>query len=444
MRCGSSYHSRQSADGAVYSVTGVAIPEGQRGSDGIEDFENLLEANYDQHRLQPPRNMRQKSPNTLSRSGAEKDVDDLLDRDYSQFDSVTLTQFMIGSIPRSRTSAMVPPLGRATDVNYAPIPSPRAAGNRLGYTTSPLAPGLWSVPPYDPMNDIHLPARSSQGFGALSRLHDEPVDPDLMLQYVNPEYGQDTPSPAPAVGSPPPQMARKSLGSPTASRSNRKPAAPAPLEDDVPSYSDKPNSSRQAKGKQRATPEEDEDVPINQSSRKTLTGEQYPVREDLEAEAGKAPYSHSSRTPRTYGGGRDREAPPIDEEPLFLDEPQEAPLDSPKKGAGGDYYEEGDDFHPPDEGEFAEPPHSASERGEGESEDEAPPKKTKSKPKIKEKDTVKSKKKRPLEDGAESPVQSKRAKSTSVRPSSRARSKTPVGEESYLEGLFDGLSQISR
>lgn len=404
------------------TVTGVAIPEGQRGSDGIEDFENLLEANYDQNRpLQLPRNMRQKSPNTLSKSapsGTEKDVNNSLDR----------------PVPRSRpSSAMGPPSARATDVNYAPIPSPRAATSRLGYATTPLVSGLRNAPPYDPTNDLQLPTRSSQGFGALGRYQDEPVDSETVMdQYVNYEYG-DTPSPAPDVDSSPPQVARKSLVSPNASRSNRKSAAPGPSDENAPEYSDKPPSSRQAKGNPRATPE-GESTPVNQPPRKSIARDRdaEEVEQDLEPEAEQAPYS---RTPRRYGGERDQVSPPFDEAAPPDDGDQQDPLlDYQDAGAeGGEYYEEGDEFPPPDGGRYAEPPRSVSERSDGESEVEAPPKKPKSK--VKEKEAQKSKKKRPLEDGEDSPVQTKRAKSTSIRPSSRARSKTPMADESYLEEI---------
>jgi len=50
-------------------LTGVAIPEAPRGSDGIEDFENLLESGYDSVKpSQQPRNIRHKSPNGLSKN----------------------------------------------------------------------------------------------------------------------------------------------------------------------------------------------------------------------------------------------------------------------------------------------------------------------------------------------------------------------------------------
>jgi hypothetical protein len=53
----------------ITSLTGVAIPEAPRGSDGIEDFENLLESGYDSVKpSQQLRNTRHRSPNGVSNS----------------------------------------------------------------------------------------------------------------------------------------------------------------------------------------------------------------------------------------------------------------------------------------------------------------------------------------------------------------------------------------
>lgn len=61
-------------------MTGVAIPEAPRGSDGIEDFENLLESGYDSARPpQQTRNIRNKSPNGAAKSAnllSEKGLND--------------------------------------------------------------------------------------------------------------------------------------------------------------------------------------------------------------------------------------------------------------------------------------------------------------------------------------------------------------------------------
>ncbi|KAG8860183.1 hypothetical protein FRB91_004576 [Serendipita sp. 411] len=415
--------------------TGVPIPEVQRGSDGIEDFENLLETTYEPNRLsQHPRNTRQKTPNGVAKSAnyqSERAPDEFLER----------------PVPRSKpSSAMGPRSLRTTEADYVPLPSPRSTINRLDQPTNLLSSALRArSPPYDPTSLQYSASRSSQGFGALSRYQDEQVDPETVMEaYIDYDGGlnadQDSPSPPPAVHSSPPQVSRKSLlPSPSLTRS-RKSVAPQTEEENAANdnRTSSPSISRHAKGKQRAAEERENPVipssKVNGKSRSEAIDDEPTREEDTPLNS-----PNKSLEARLSGNGDQFRLPDDEVEPRSGDEgepPNEVEVEVPRDDY--DYGEQIDDgggapADPAEEEGQEEPPASRSEHSDAESEEAPPPK---GKKKGKEKGSDEKKKKRSREDDDDPPRQKKKPKSTAAKPPSRAKSKTPgPDEDSWIEPL---------
>ncbi|KAG8865765.1 hypothetical protein FRC20_009507 [Serendipita sp. 405] len=346
--------------------TGVPIPEVQRGSDGIEDFENLLETTYEPNRLsQHPRNTRQKTPNGVAKSAnyqSERAPDEFLER----------------PVPRSKpSSAMGPRSLRTTEADYVPLPSPRSTINRLDQPTNLLSSALRArSPPYDPTSLQYSASRSSQGFGALSRYQDEQVDPETVMEaYIDYDGGlnadQDSPSPPPAVHSSPPQVSRKSLlPSPSLTRS-RKSVAPQTEEENAANdnRTSSPSISRHAKGKQRAAEERENPVipssKVNGKSRSEAIDDEPTREEDTPLNS-----PNKSLEARLSGNGDQFRLPDDEVEPRSGDEgepPNEVEVEVPRDDY--DYGEQIDDgggapADPAEEEGQEEPPASRSEHSD--------------------------------------------------------------------------------
>ncbi|KAG8836336.1 hypothetical protein FRC17_005622 [Serendipita sp. 399] len=430
-----------------FSNTGVPIPEVERGSDGIEDFKSLLDTNYDHNRLaQGPRNTRQKTPNGASKSAnyqSERAADEFSERDYLNFDFDPLVENAIGPVPRSKpTAAMGPRSLRGTDADYAPLSSPKTVAARLDQPATLLSSALRARSPYDPTSLQYSAGRSSQGFGALSRYQDEQVDPEtVMEEYIDYDGGlnadQDSPSPPPVVRSSPPQVSRKSLPSPTLSRARKSVAPPTEEEkEDEQNQGSSPSVPRHVKGKQRAM--EERENPVTPSTKRLGRNEPVdddePVREDTPVNASRKSRGRLSGDSDHYrGSDNDVQHQSGDEGPQ--DEIEVPPGDYDY----GEQMGDDDDAAPADhveEEEHEEPPVSRSEHSEAESEAAAPRKGKKQSKKGKERDPEETRKKRTREDDEDAPKQRKKPKSTTSKPASRAKSKTPApDEESWIEPL---------
>jgi hypothetical protein len=434
----------------------VAIPEAPRGSDGIEDFENLLENNYDQNKpAQQIRASKIRSPNGYPKGQTltvHNGSDDVLDRMYANNNFENIHQSPLGPQPRSRP---VSTIGASTsrsmrnaDVDYVTAPSPRANLNR-----SAAVPGLQPSslrlrsPAFDPTASLQysLP-RTSQSFGALGRYQDEQPDLDeVMERYVDFNGGiaddQGTPSPVPSAHSSPPQTSRKMALSPLADRMLGKPIHSRLDQVEISSN----NASRLAKGKHRI--DEVEDMPLpSVSPRKSYAKGRSSVI-DPQVDDQSPPISSRSRLDRL-----NERVEQITRSPLIkitradATEAQDEPFDDIPPPADFDQPSYNDDLDNnvdiEEVGVHDAPPTSGSE----ESEEEQPPPKPIDKKAIKkakkEEDAKKKKRSREEEDDGEEPRhQKKKPKSTSAKPPSRAKSKTPIVHEdtSYLEGAFSGI-----
>ncbi|PVF96061.1 hypothetical protein CPB86DRAFT_762800 [Serendipita vermifera] len=432
------------------TVTGVAIPEAPRGSDGIEDFENLLENNYDQNRpAQQIRTTKNKSPSGYPKNqtlSVHNGSDDLLDRMYANNDFETIHQSPLGPQPRSRpisSTGASTSRSRNADMDYVTAPSPRANLNR-STAVSGLQPSSLRLrsPAFDPTTSLQYPlSRGSHSFGALSRYQDEQPDVDeVMERYVDFNGGipddQGTPSPAPSVHSSPPQTSRKIVYSPLADRMLGKPLLSRVDQVEMSSN----NASRLAKGKHRADEIEDMPPPSTSPRKSYAKGRSSLVESQDEDQS--PPIPSKSRL-----GRLSERVEQINRSPLIkitrpdATEAQDEPFDDIPPPADLDQPQYNDDLDNNVEveevGIHDAPPTSGSE----ESEEEQPPKPIDKKASKKSKAEVdKPKKKRSRdeeEEGEEPRHQKKKPKSTSAKPPSRARSKTPMVQEdtSYLEEL---------
>lgn len=356
----------------------------------------------------------------------------------------------LGPASRSRPiSAAGPSISRSirsVDVDYAPVPSPRPNSGRNAIAQSPAQTLRKPSPAYDSTSALQFPAtRASQTFGSLSRYQDEQLDAEaVMEQYVNfdPDHfaDQDSPSPPPAQTSSPPQISRKVVHSPLASRTPKRTVDPVVEEDEEEGGDINGTVSRQAKGKQRATEELDERSPLPLSRKSNAKS-----RHDL-VDEGADEVSPGRKSGRRSSG---------DVEPLTSkmsiknrasahanasdDLPADERYDGPLLDNGDDFDQNpmGMDVSPRE----SEPPLSATEHSDAESDQEPLPSKKKGKTKEKgptskgkEKAPESKKKKRPREEDEDSVRQKKKPKSTDSRATGRGRTRTPDPDRSYLEG----------
>lgn len=354
-------------------------------------------------------------------------------------------------MPRSRpTSTIGPSTSRVlqgADVDYTSVPSPRINSGRLGFTPGPLVSNYPNrSPAYDRGSALgfsaHRPART---FGGISQQQDDEEDAEkIMSKYVDFDGGvppySDSGSPPPQEQSPPPQVSRKLVHSPVVNRSTAKQPEPVPVDRAV-ELSPAVTASRQAKGKQRAT-EEPEAQPPTPAPIKT-NGKRHANLTDDEAEQDAPVLPRKPRSARVSndsvagaasakGKAVRNPEPPEDVQP----EPQ---YDEPQfdDNAGDDFGQDFEEDEPAPAVE--EPPLSASEHSAEES--EAVEKKVAKRP-VKVKKATKqtngseTEKKRRRKVDDDPPRQTKKAKADSEKPSSRARSKTPVEpDKSWLERM---------
>ncbi|KIM32410.1 hypothetical protein M408DRAFT_326987 [Serendipita vermifera MAFF 305830] len=419
------------------TLTGVAIPEARRGSDGIEDFENLLENNYDQNK--PSQNLR----NTAARgtNGASKST--------APHSARSNDDFVERSVPnRSRPPSTIgPSTSRAlqgVDVDYTSVPSPRINPARLGY--GPLVSNYQNrSPAYDRSSALGFSAhRPNRTFSGLSENHDDEEDAEkIMDQYVDFNGGvqayQDSVSPPPQEHSSPPQVSKKLVHSPVVNRSAAKPKEPTPAERAVES-SPAVTVSRQVKGKQRAT--EEPEVPPTPAPIK-LNGKRHANLTDDEGDQDAPLVPRKPRSARvsndSAAGTASAKSKAIrNPEPPDEVQPDDNQFDEPQfDDNGGDNF--GQDYADEEPAPNDEPPATASEQSEGESESalkKAAKKSKKEKPASKKAKGTEAEKKRRRNVDDDPPRQTKKPRADSAKPSSRARSKTPVEpDKSWLEPL---------
>jgi hypothetical protein len=298
-----------------------------------------------------------------------------------------------------------------------------------------------------------------------------------MEQYVDYDAGLENDkslSPLEKV-SPPPQLARKVVHSPVVSRTPRPGAkdattprrSPVPLsdrrsedegqqatsrhqaltkeatttgaEEAREKFTSPPSSSRKVKGKQRSVApvdedEDEDDLNISNEVAPSRKSNGLAIRVDEPEENGvhhSPPISKDKPKSSQKSASKGKVAELIDEDYDRADEPEENGHIYGDEDAGqhDDYDQEqvGLEASPQDE-----PPLTGTERHSDQRSglEEPAPKAKKSQKKDKES----QKKKRAREDDEEPVRQKKKPKSTSAKPPSQVRSKTPVEDQSYFEG----------